>query len=92
MHHRDSHMVIHRSLVITLVALVSLAVSACAGPIGWAYTATSAGSMAVTGKTPTEHSASYVTDADCSIFNIFNNEYICEYNRNPALTYNRNPL
>jgi len=84
-------MVIRRSLLITLLIAVVL-LTACAGPIGMAYTATSTGSWAVTGKTPTEHSASYITDADCSILNIFNNEYVCEYNKNSARTYNRNPL
>ena len=84
-------MVIRRSLYFTLLIAVVL-LTACAGPIGMAYTATSAGSLAATGRTPTEHSASYITDADCSMLNIFNNEYPCEYNRNPALTYNRNPL
>ena len=91
MHRINSHMVIRRSLYFTLLIAVVL-LTACAGPIGMAYTATSTGSWAVTGKTPTEHSASYITDADCSMLNIFNNEYPCEYNRNPALTYNRNPL
>ena len=78
---------------LTLVLTVTtLATTACVGPMGVAYTAASTGSLVTTGKTPTEHSASYITDADCSILNIFNSEYICEYNRNRAITYNRNPL
>jgi len=91
MHRINSHMVIRRSLYFTLLIAVVL-LTACAGPMGVAYTAASTGTLVTTGKTPSEHSASYITDADCSILNIFNNEYVCEYNRNRAITYNRNPL
>jgi len=77
---------------ILLIVLTTL-LTACATPIGIAYTATSAGSFATTGKTPTEHLASKLTDSDCSIWDaVVNLAYICEYNRNPAVTYNRNPF
>jgi hypothetical protein len=76
-------------LVILSIALLT----SCAGPIGIAYTATSAGTWISTGKTIPEHTASRLTDADCGIWDaVVNLAYICEYNRNPAVTYNRNPF
>ena len=67
-----------------------LALTACAGPIGMAYTAASGTSLVTTGKSIPEHTASSITDADCSVWNaIVDFAYICEYNKNPAVTYNR---
>ena len=77
----------------TLLILLTLSLTACATPIGIAYTAASTGSFAATGKTPTEHAASRLTDSDCSVWDaVVNLAYICEYNRNPGVTYNRNPF
>jgi hypothetical protein len=75
------------------VIVLATLLTSCATPIGIAYTATSAGTVISTGKTPTEHLASKLTDADCSIWDaVVNLAYICEYNKNPARTYNRNPF
>ena len=80
-----------RQLII-LLTTAQLA-TGCAGPVGIAYTATSVGSLAATGQTTTEHVASRLTDSDCSIWNaVVDLAYICEYNKNPAYTYNRNPF
>ena len=87
---------VHPLLIVrTLVIVLATAViaTACAGPIGIAYTATSAGTAVATGKTIPEHTASKLTDSDCSIWDaVVNLAYICEYNKNPAVTYNRNPF
>jgi len=80
----------NRSLLITLLSIL---LSACAGPIGMAYTATTTTSLVTTGKSIPEHAASEITEADCSIWDaIADFAYICEYNKNPAVTYNRNAL
>jgi len=76
---------------ILTVLLATLALTACAGPVGLAYTAASTGTALTTGKTIGEHGASKLTDADCSVWNaVVDLAYICEYNRNSAYTYNRN--
>ena len=76
-----------------LLILITTVLTGCAGPVGIAYTATSVGSLATTGQTPTEHMASRLTDSDCSIWNaVVDLAYICEYNKNPGVTYNRNPF
>jgi len=76
-----------------LLILLATLLSACAGPMAVTYTAVTAGSLVSTGKTPTEHVASKLTGADCSIWDaVVDLAYICEYNRNPAVTYNRNPF
>ena len=73
-----------------LAVVVSWMLTACAGPIGMAYTATSTGSLVTTGRSIPEHAASRITDSDCSIWDaIVDLAYICEYNRDPARTYNR---
>jgi len=85
-------MVNHRTNSLALLIAVTALLSACAGPIGLAYTATSMTSLASTGKSIPEHAATSITDADCSLLNIFDGEYVCEYSRNPARTYNRNGI
>jgi hypothetical protein len=86
-------MVIRRSLYFTLLiaqALVPTQLTGCAGPMGMAYSAASTGSLAVTGQTPTEHMAGKLLDAKCSVWDsVVDLAYICEYNRDPATTYNR---
>jgi len=73
-----------------IIALISI-LTACATPIGMAYSVTSTTSLVSTGKTIPEHTASKLTGADCSIWDaIADFAYVCEYNKNPALTYNRN--
>ena len=74
-----------------LAVLSTLLLSSCAGPIGWAYSAASGTTLITTGKSIPEHGASKLTDADCSIWNaVVDFAYICEYNKNPGYTYNRN--
>jgi len=76
---------------IVLALMTVILLTSCAGPMGLAYTAASGTSLATTGKSIPEHGASRLTEADCSIWNaIVDFAYICEYNKNPALTYNRN--
>jgi len=94
-YHNDSgnnYMVIRRSIVITLLStIVGLMLSACAGPLGLAYSTASGTALVTTGKSIPEHGASKLTDADCSVWNaVVEFAYICEYNKNPAVTYNRN--
>lgn len=73
-----------------VIAVAVLTLTACAGPAGIAYTAASTGSLAVTGQTPTEHMAGKLLDAKCSVWDsVVDLAYICEYNRDPATTYNR---
>jgi len=81
-------------VIMKILLILSLALlTSCATPIGIAYTATSAGTLISTGKTIPEHTASKLADADCSIWNaIVDSAYICEYNRNPGITYNRTPF
>ena len=60
-------------------------------PVGIAYTAGSTATLVSSGKTPVELGASRLTDANCSIWDaVVDLAYICEYNRNPVRTYNRN--
>lgn len=86
----------HRLLAVMkliLAIMLALALTACAGPMGIVYTATSVGSLATTGRSTSEHIASRLTDSDCSIWNaVVDLAYICEYNKNPGITYNRNPF
>jgi hypothetical protein len=78
------------AVVLTLVTAIT---TACMTPVGIAYTTGSTATLVETGKTIPEHTASKITDADCSIWNaIADFAYICEYNKNPAITYNRNPF
>jgi hypothetical protein len=75
-------------IVLTLATAILL--TSCAGPMGLAYTAGSTGTLITTGKSIPEHGASQITEADCSVWNaIVDFAYICEYNRNLAVTYNR---
>ena len=77
-------------ILLTTITSITLLTS-CAGPTGVAYTATSTGSLVTTGRSVPEHAASRITDSDCSIWDaVVDFAYICEYNRNPAVTYNRN--
>ena len=79
--------------IIILLAVVTTITTACMTPMGIAYTTGSTATLVETGKTIPEHTASKITDADCSIWNaIVDLAYICEYNKNPALTYNRTPF
>ena len=90
-HH--SRVLVHTRMKLTAIVTVTatLALTACAGPIGMAYTAASGTSLVTTGKSIPEHTASSITEADCSIWNaVVDFAYICEYNKNPAVTYNRN--
>lgn len=76
--------------ILLVSAVAVLALSGCAGPAGWAYTAASTGSLAVNGQTPTEHAMSKLLDAKCSVWDaVVDSAYVCEYNRDPATTYNR---
>ena len=87
-HH--SRVLVHTRMKLALALSTVLALTACAGPIGMAYTAASGTSLVTTGKSIPEHTASSITDADCSVWNaIVDFAYICEYNKNPAVTYNR---
>jgi hypothetical protein len=80
-----------RQLII-LLTIAQLA-TGCAGPVGIAYTVTSTTTRATSGKTMPEHTAGRLTDSDCSIWNaVVDLAYICEYNKNPGVTYNRNPF
>lgn len=80
-----------RQLII-LLTTAQLA-TGCAGPMAIAYTVTSTTTLATTGKTIPEHTAGRLTDSDCSIWNaLVDLAYICEYNKNPAYTYNRDPF
>jgi hypothetical protein len=77
---------------ITLVSAATvLALSACAGPIGMAYSGASITSAVATGKSIPEHGASTVLDADCSLYNYLfdNKDYYCE-TQDISRTYNRN--
>jgi hypothetical protein len=77
---------------ILLLAMATVTTTACMTPMGIAYSTTSTATLVTTGQTTTEHIASKLTDSDCSIWNaVVDFAYICEYNRNPAVTYNRNP-
>jgi len=78
-------------IVLALMTVVLL--TSCAGPMGLAYSTASGTALVTTGKSIPEHGASRLTDADCSIWNaVVDFAYICEYNKNPAVTYNRNPF
>jgi hypothetical protein len=73
--------------VLTRVYLAT-SLSGCA-----VYTPVSIGTTAITGKSPGDHALSLATDADCNIWNnVVDLAYYCEYNKNPARTYNRNPF
>ena len=77
-------------ILLTTITSITLLTS-CAGPVGVAYSAASGASLVTTGRSVPEHAASRITDADCSIWDaVVDFAYICEYNRNPAVTYNRN--
>ena len=55
-------------------------------------TGASVGSVAVTGKTIGDHSASLITQADCNAWRMsIELTYYCEYLREPGTTYNRTP-
>ena len=76
---------------IILALVTATLLTSCAGPMGLAYTTASGASWVTTGKSIPEHTASHVTGADCSIWDaVVDFAYICEYNRDPAVTYNRN--
>lgn len=78
-------------IVLALMTVVLL--TSCAGPMGLAYSTASGTALVTTGKSIPEHTASKITEADCSIWNaVVDFAYICEYNKNPAVTYNRNPF
>ena len=88
-HH--SRVLVYTRMKLVLALSTVLALTACAGPIGMAYTAASGTSLVTTGKSIPEHTASSIAEADCSIWNaIVDFAYICEYNKNSAYTYNRN--
>jgi len=75
---------------IVLALMTVILLTSCAGPMGLAYTAGSTGTFITTGKSIPEHTASKITEADCSVWNaIVDFAYICEYNKNSAYTYNR---
>jgi len=79
--------------ILLVLVLAATLLTACAGPMGMAYTVTSIGSVATTGRSTTEHMAGQLADADCSIWRaVVDGTYICERNPNPADTYNRNPF
>lgn len=87
-----SHRMVCMIRVAVVLTLVTAITTACMTPVGIAYTTGSTATLASTGKTPVEHAASKLTDSDCSIWNaVVDLAYICEYNKNPSVTYNRNP-
>jgi hypothetical protein len=76
-----------------IVTLLTSLLTACAGPAALSYSAVSLGWAATGGKSPSEHVASWLTDADCDIGHAVRNlAYVCERNRDPARVYNRDPF
>ena len=58
---------------------------------GCAYTVASTASLAVTGKSISDHAASTLTQNDCNSISYVRGEtdYLCERAREPGTTYNR---
>ena len=79
-------------MAITLISLVVL--SGCAAPAAqYAYQGISSGTSLATNKSLPEHALSYVTDADCSVYNYLfrGREYFCEVT-DPGRVYNRSGI
>ena len=71
----------------TLIIILAINLTGCAV----VYTGATTASLATTGKSIPEHSASIATNSDCSTWNYLfkGKDYLCEQ-RDIAKTYNRN--
>ena len=76
------------------ILVCSLVLSGCAAPMAqYAYQGISSGTSLATNKSLPEHALSYVTSADCSVYNYLfrGREYWCEVT-DPGLVYNRSGI
>jgi hypothetical protein len=82
-------------LAYILVTVLLILLCSCAMPATtiaqYSYTAVNTTQTAVTNKSIPDHALSYVTQADCNIFNLFEGLYYCE-ERDISKTYNRSGI
>jgi len=82
-------------LAYIVLILVLILLCSCAAPATtmaqYAYSAVNTTQTVVTNKSIPDHAVSYVTQADCNIFNVFEGLYYCE-ERDISKTYNRSGI
>ena len=79
---------------ITIMSMVIVMLSGCAAPVAqYAYQGISSGTSLATNKSIPEHALSYITSANCSLFNwaFRDKDYLCEV-EDPGRVYNRSGI
>ena len=75
---RQSH---HFRIKAVAPLLTTLILSGCALALEYPLTSAGLGVWGVTGKSPTDHAVSYVTDQDCEALRLLSSEEMCKSTR-----------